>query len=450
MKKYIDIGKKLFPLNRSITGKGLYQSLKILKKRNKIIKIKKFNSGRNVFDWIVPPEWSVRNAYVEDSYGKKIIDFKKNNLHLVSYSTNVNKKISFQKLKKKIHIHPPIVKAIPYKTSYYKKDWGFCLSKQQLDYFNKKYLSNSIFKVFIDSSFKKNGNMHYGEAYIKGKSKKEILISTYLCHPSMANNELSGPLLSLALIDYFSKKKNFYSLRFLFLSETIGSIAYINKNFSQLKKNVIGGYVLSCVGNEKNFSYIQTKYANSISDYAISQTFKDLKIKPKKYSFLERGSDERQYNGANIPIATFCKSKFGSFKEYHTSLDDFKLVTAKGLKESFVVMKNTIKIFSLKEKLLKKNFENKTKKKTFISTVICEPFLEKRGLFPKKGLLVLKNDKISINRKNFTRIILDFLQYADGNNDLKKISFYIKQPINKVKKIFTFLQKKKLIKVLDN
>ena len=140
---------------------------------------------------------------------KKNYRFQKNNLHLVSYSTNVNKKISFQKLKKKKFIHPPIVKAIPYKTSYYKKDWGFCLSKQQLDYLIKKYLSNSIFKVFIDSFIQKNGNMHYGEAYIKGKSKKEILISTYLCHPSMANNELSGPLLSLALIDYFSKKKIF-------------------------------------------------------------------------------------------------------------------------------------------------------------------------------------------------------------------------------------------------
>ncbi len=206
MKKYINLGKKLFSLNRSITGKGLLDSLKILKKYNSSIKIKKFNSGEKVFDWKVPPEWEVNEAFVQDFKGKKIIDFKENNLHLIGYSVAVNKILKFKDLKKKIHFLKGQTNAIPYKTSYYKKDWGFCVNKKFFDHINKKYSNEDKFKIFIDSSFKNNGHMHYGEAYIKGKSKKEILISTYICHPSMANNELSGPLLTLAILDYLKKK----------------------------------------------------------------------------------------------------------------------------------------------------------------------------------------------------------------------------------------------------
>ena len=391
MKKYIELGKKLFPLNRSITGKGLFKTLKILKKENNSIKIKKFNSGEKVFDWKVPSEWQINNAYVKDFSGKKIIDFKNNNLHLVGYSTYIKKRIKFSELIKKIHFHDGNHNAIPYKTSYYRKDWGFCVNKKFFKYLIKKYSNNNLFQVVIDSKFKKNGFMHYGEAYIKGKNKKEILISTYICHPSMANNELSGPLLSLALLNYFEKKKNFYSLRFLFLTETIGTIAYINKNFKNLKKNVIGGYVLSCVGDTNNYSYIPTKYSNTITDYSIKKAFKDLNITPKTYSFLDRGSDERQYNSANIPIGTFCRTKFGAYKEYHSSLDNFNLVTSKGLKGSYKLMIKTIKNFPKDYNIYKYLDHKDPKKKNYLSTTVCEPFLEKRNLFPKEGLLIVKN-----------------------------------------------------------
>ena len=207
MKYYIDLGKKLFPLNRSITGSGTLKTLKILNKENNLIKIKKIKCGTKVFDWKVPSEWNVSQAYIKDKYGEKIVDFKNNNLHLISYSKKIKKKITFKELLKKIHTLPKNIEAIPYKTSYYRKDWGFCISEKYKKKLIKKYNKNNLFHININSKFNNNGYMNYGEAYIPGKSKKEILISTYVCHPSMANNELSGPLLSLALLNFFSKKK---------------------------------------------------------------------------------------------------------------------------------------------------------------------------------------------------------------------------------------------------
>ena len=166
---------------------------------------------------------------------------------------------------------------------------------------------------------------------IKGSSKQEILITTYICHPSMANNELSGPIVSMSLISYFLKKEIKKTLRFIFIPETIGSITYINKNFQKLRSNVIGGYNISCVGDENKFSCILSKYKNSLSDFALLETFKKFNSKFKKYSFLDRGSDERQFNSPfiDLGITTICKSKFGNFKEYHTSLDNFSFVTKK-------------------------------------------------------------------------------------------------------------------------
>ena len=206
--KYYNLGKNiLFPINRSITGKGIVKTLKILKQIHPKLKIKYFKSGKKVFDWIIPSEWNVKNAYVLDQVGEKIIDFKKNNLHLMGYSIPVNKKVSKKELLDKLFSSQKVKNAIPYVTSYYKKNWGFCVSKNHKNEINKKYKKDERFKILIDSNFKKNGNMPIGEYVIQGESKQEILISTYVCHPSMANNELSGPLLSMMLIDYFKKYK---------------------------------------------------------------------------------------------------------------------------------------------------------------------------------------------------------------------------------------------------
>ena len=190
----------------------------------------------------------------------------------------------------------------------------------------------------IKSSLNSNGYLNYGELVIKGQSKQEILISTYICHPSMANNELSGPIVSMSLINYFKKIKNLSkTIRFIFIPETIGSITYISKNLYDLKSNLIGGYNLSCIGDERQHSCLLSKYENSPSDKALIEAYKKLRIKYKKYSFLERGSDERQFNspGIDLPITSIFRSKYGEYPEYHTSLDNFSLVTIKGVKDGF-------------------------------------------------------------------------------------------------------------------
>ena len=251
MRKFFLIAKKiLFPITRSITGEGLKKTLKIIQKEFPKIKIKKIQSGTRVFDWKVPEEWNIKDAYVLDKYKKKIINFKKNNLHIISYSIPINKILNKAQLLKNLHCLKKQPNAIPYITSYYKKIWGFCITYNQKKIIDKNYKAKDKFKVVIKSNFNKKGYLNYGELILKGDSTQEILISTYVCHPSMANNELSGPIVSMGLIDYFQKKRLKKTLRFIFIPETIGSITYLNQNLVKLKKNVIGGFNISCIGLE--------------------------------------------------------------------------------------------------------------------------------------------------------------------------------------------------------
>ncbi len=426
LKKYYNLGKnKLFPICRSITGSGIRKTLKIIKKEFPKLKIKKVKSKTKVFDWEVPSEWNIDEAYILDKNKKKIIDFKNNNLHVVGYSNPFNKIISKKKLLKHLHSLPSKPNAIPYITSYYKNYWGFCLSNNQLTSIRKNYNDGDNFKVVLKSKLNKDGFLNYGEVVIRGKSKQEILISTYICHPSMANNELSGPIVSMSLIKYFMKRKKLNkTLRFLFIPETIGSITYLSKNLESLKQKVIGGYNLSCIGDEKTHSCMFSKYGKSLSDQALVEAYNSLKIKFKKYSFLERGSDERQYNspGIDLPIASIFRSKYGTYSEYHTSLDDFKIVTLKGLKGGFIVSKKAIE--KLCEYIIPKNL------------IMCEPKMDKRGLYPKIS---------SVETKDKVNNYMSFLQYSDGTNNLKNISKLINLSFNETKKIFKMLKSKKLI-----
>ena len=427
MKKIYLIGKKkLYPLCRSLTGSGVRETLKIIKKEFTNLQIKKVRSGTKVFDWTVPPEWNISEAYVIDKYGDKIIDFKKNNLHIIGYSTPIQKKLKKNELFKNLFFSKNQPDAIPYLTSYYKKKWGFCVSFNNFKKIKNFYSKNDSFQVVIKSSFKKNGQLNYGELILKGQSKQEILISTYICHPSMANNELSGPMVSMGLIDYFSKAKSLKkTLRFIFVPETIESITYLNKNIKNLKQNVIAGYNLTCIGDERQHSCMMSKYEDSPADLALIQAYKNLHIKKFKiYSFLERGSDERQYNspGIDLPIASIFRSKYGKYPEYHTSLDDFSLVTLKGITGGFKVAKEAINI-------ILNDIYPKYK-------VLCEPQLGKRGLYP-----LLSNKE----NKSYSRQYMDFLQYADGKNSLTTISNYIKLKLSLTKKIYILLKKKNLV-----
>ena len=428
MKKFYELGKNtLFPICRSLTGDGFRKSLKIIKSEFPELKIKKIRSGTKVFDWNIPKEWNIFDAYVLDKNNNKIINFKENNLHLVGYSIPINKYIKKKELLKNLYCLKNQPGAIPYITSYYKKRWGFCLSYNQLNKIKKEYSEKDSFKVVINSSFKKKGFLNYGELILKGQSRQEILISTYLCHPSMANNELSGPIVSMGLINFFRNlRKLEKTLRFIFIPETIGSISYLNKNLKNLKKNVIAGYNLSCIGDERQYSCMFSKYNNTPSDEAIIEAYKNLKIKKfKVYSFLERGSDERQYNspGIDLPIASIFRTKYGKFPEYHTSLDDFSLVTLKGITGGFNVAKEAIKII-LRNTYPKANF-------------LCEPQMGKRGLYPN---LSTKQKKTS--SKDF----LSFVQYSDGKNSIVKISKFIKLNLKTTKKIYKKLLSFKIIR----
>ena len=426
VKKYYNLGKNiLFPICRSITGKGTLKTLKLIKKEFKDLKIKKIKSGEKVFDWVIPPEWNIKEAYIVDKNGVKIVDFKNNNLHIIGYSIKVNRIIKKKDLIKNLFYLKAQPEAIPYITSYYKKRWGFCLTYNQFKEINIKYSDEDAFKVVINSNLNNNGSLNYGELIIKGKSKKEILISTYICHPSMANNELSGPIVSMSLINYFIGKKLNKTLRFIFIPETIGSIAYLSRNLKYLKRYVIGGYNLSCIGDERKHSCMLSKNENSPSDEALLLSYKKMNIRNYKiYPFLNRGSDERQYNspGIDLGITSIFRSKYTEYPEYHTSLDNFDVVTLKGLTGGYNVAKNSIKII-----------QNNTYP---ISKILCEPQMGKRGLYPTLSVK---------SKRKETKKFMDFLQYSDGLNSLNKISKLINLDIKSTKKIYKVLSKKNLL-----
>jgi aminopeptidase-like protein len=407
--------KDLFPLCRSITGEGVKKTLEYFIKVNPEFRIINFKSGLNVFDWKIPQVWNIKDAYIEHESGKKYAQFSKLNLHVVGYSVPINKIISKKDLLKHIYTQKDQPNSVPYVTSYYKKRWGFCLSENE-----KRKLPKGKYRVFIDSNFK-NGNLKVAQAVIKGSSKKEIFFSSYICHPSMANNELSGPVLLNAIMKYVKRKKRNFTYRFVLLPETIGSIAYLSKYKNIMKKNIICGYNLTCVGDDRAYSYVASRDGNTIADYFLDKNLKNVK-NFKKYHYTGRGSDERQYcsPGIDLPVCAFSRSK--SYKEYHTNKDDFKVVTQKGLVQSFKLMKKIIN-----------QIENSTFPKV---KIFCEPNLGKRNLYPtlsKKGSY------------NNIKIRMDLLAYADGSKSLDFISSLIKKPINKLTAEYKLLKSKGLL-----
>tara|TARA_B100000579_G_scaffold93878_2_gene74179 strand:- start:3161 stop:4468 length:1308 start_codon:yes stop_codon:yes gene_type:complete len=418
------IGLQKFP--RSITGKGNRQTLNSIKKVLPNLKLYNVKTGYKAFDWTVPDEWIFNDAYIEDPSGKKIVDAKKNFLHLVNYSHPIKKKISLNELNKNLFSYKKIPNAIPYVTSYYKKTWGFCITQNQ-----RKKFKKGLYKVNINTKFKK-GQLDYGEYFIKGYSKKEIFLSSYICHPYMANNEISGPTILTFLLDYFRKRKNYYSIRAVFIPETIGSIVYLSKKLPILKKNVIAGFNLSCLGDQRCYSFLPSRNGKTLSDRVSESVLKWTDKKYKKYSWLERGSDERQYcsPGVDLPVASVTRSKFGEYPEYHTSYDDFhRVVTPIGLLGSYELY---IKLIDA----IQNNYYPKYK-------ILCEPKLSKYNLYNP----LRKNKYYKYSHKStITDPIINILSYADGKNSLLDISDKIKLPIWSLIDICDELYKKKLIK----
>lgn len=440
-----ELMEELYPICRSITGNGVRKTLKILKKKIPL-KITEISTGTKVFDWKIPFEWNIKDAYVKNSQGERIIDFKKSNIHLLNYSIPINKKITQKELKLHLHTLPDKPDSIPYVTSYYKKNWGFCVAHNQLESFN-----DSHYDVKVDSSLKP-GSLTYGEFLKKGKISDEILISTYICHPSLCNDNLSGVVVSTMLAHILSKIDTYFSYRFLFVPETIGTIAWLSKNQKNLSK-IKGGLVITCVGDNGNFTYKKTKHGNSTIDKIINDVFKQSKKKIEIKNFFPYGSDERQFcsPGINLNMGVFMRTPYYEFKEYHTADDNLKFISKTALSDSlFMILKiiftiETKKFIEQKSKI-KKIINNKSDVYLNLSPK-CEPQLGKRKLYRNisKSRLVDKynpQDVIEIS-------ILWILNYSDGNHSLKDISKISGLPIKLLKNSSQLLLKKSLLKKLN-
>jgi len=387
---------ELFPYNRSLTGTGVRKTLEYIKDLLPKLEIFEVPSGTNAFDWTVPKEWTINDAWIADLSGNKLIDFKNNNLHVMGYATPVDRIVTRDELEAHLYSLADQPDAIPYITSYYKENYGFCLTQTQRD-----SLGDGPFHIFIDSRLF-NGNMTYAELFIPGETQDEIFFSTYVCHPSMANNELSGPVVATALAKHIqSLEVRRYSYRFLFTVENIGATYYVSKNLTRMQSNIKAGWVLTCMGDNRTYSYVPSRVGNSLTDSISRRVLQDLGEEFKEYSWLDGGSDERRYNspGVELPIGSLMRSMYGEYPEYHTSLDNLEVVSPAGLNGGLIMLQNAVRI-------LETNFHLR------INT-LCEPQLGKRGLYP------------NISTKSSTaevRNLMNVISFLDGNLDLLEIA----------------------------
>jgi aminopeptidase-like protein len=394
--KIYELACELFPINRSITGQGVRETLRILQRELSDLQIHEVPSGTPCFDWSVPKEWNICDAYIIGPDGKKIADFHENNLHVVGYSTPVDKTVSLSELKRHLYSLPEQPDAIPYVTSYYEERWGFCIEDKK-----KALLKKGEYKVYIDSTLK-HGSLTYGEIIIPGNSEKEVFLSTYICHPSMANNEVSGPVVTTFLGKWLqSLRSRKYTYRIVFVPETIGSIAYISFNLGQLKKHVIAGFNVTCVGDERAYSYLPSRSGNTLADRVAIHVLNHISPDFKKYSYFNRGSDERQYcsPGVDLPVVSVMRSKYREYPEYHTSKDDLDFISPEGLFGGYNSLKQCIICLERNETLCMSN--------------PCEPQLGKRNLHPTLG---------ARDAYNSIKIVMGLIGYCDGTKDLLEIA----------------------------
>ena len=382
---------ELYPICRSITGNGVRETLNILAKHLPV-QIHEIQSGTNVFDWAVPNEWNIRDAFIKNTKGERVVDFKQSNLHVVSYSQPIHEKMTLEALKPHLHTLPDQPDLIPYRTSYYKESWGFCLSHLQL-----MELKDEEYEVCIDSTNEK-GHLTLGEYFLKGETSQEILISCHICHPSLCNDNLSGMALAVFLAKALGSINCRYSYRFLFIPGTIGSITWLALHESEVG-NIKNGLVLTGIGDSGAVTYKKSRQGNAEIDRAFTHI---LQASGKEFSaidFFPYGYDERQYcsPGFNLPVGCFMRTPHGKYPEYHTSGDNLSFVQPQYLEESFNYCWQALT-------LLENN-------KTFLSqNPKCEPQLGKRGLYKAMG-----GDSEGANRE---MAMLWVLNLSDGHHSL--------------------------------
>ena len=357
---------QLYPICRSITGNGFRETLNIIKGYIPV-QVREVPTGTEVYDWTVPKEWNIKDAYIKNSQGEKVVDFYNSNLHVVNYSVPVHQKISFEELKRHLFTLPDYPNWIPYRTSYYQENWGFCLTHEQ--YLN---LPDGEYEVVIDSTLKP-GYMTYGEYFIAGETAEEVLISCHSCHPSLCNDNLSGIAVAVFLAQYLSQLSLRYSYRFLFIPGTIGSVTWLCHNEAQVR-NIKHGLVLTCLGDGGKFTYKKSRQdqaeIDKVTEYVLSKSGKEYEV----IDFFPYGYDERQYcsPGFNLAVGCFMRSPHGSFPEYHTSADNLDFVKPEYVAESYIQCLAVLTILENNKTYLSKNPK-------------CEPRLGKRGLYRAVG-----------------------------------------------------------------
>jgi len=408
---------RLFPLFRSITGEGVRQTLDILGEYLPLT-VEEVPTGTEVFDWTIPKEWVIREAWIKDSQGREIINITNSNLHVLNYSEPIDRMVSLSELKEHVFTIPHLPEAVPYVTSYYKERWGFCMSHDQLT-----ALEEDQYHVYIDSD-KIDGFLNYAEAILTGKSTKEILITSYICHPSMANNELSGPIVAAFL---YNRLKNWehreFTYRFVFHPETIGSIAYLAKYGRHLKEHMHSGMVLTCLGGKD----YPLSYKMSRNEEAPLNELVDFVVNYEKWNLLIRpftplyGSDERQYcsPGFNLPVGQFSRMIYGQYHGYHNSLDTKETMSIDALLQSLNELEEILKLQELNGYYCNlKPFG--------------EPMLSKYDLYPDlnspnswRG----STNTIIDNRQHLNQILM-LLNYSDGNHSLVNIAKKMQYPLS--------------------
>jgi aminopeptidase-like protein len=415
-----DLLERLFPICRSLTGDGVRQTLAILREVAEF-DIKEVPSGTQVYDWVIPDEWNIRSGYLETLSGERIVDFADNNLHVVNYSIPVDQELSFDELEPHLHSLPDLPEAVPYRTTYYDRQWGFCLTHRQFMQLDP----DARYHAFIDSTLEPGG-MTYGETLLEGTSGTEFLVSTYCCHPSLANDNLSGIVLwALLLRELRQRDQTRHSYRFIIVPETIGAIAYLNLHEAEMRR-VAGGFIPTTVAGPGSFGFKHTFLGDHLIDRVIAQTFTELDLDHVAYPFDVNGSDEAHYSAPffRIPIGTICKDKYYEYDYYHTSLDNLEFIRSENLVESLKLYMSAIEKLEL----------NRCYRSLY---PYSEPMLGKRGLYPRTGGTI-KQRAVDLNKGHLERAYtisgksviygneLDAIRWlmfhGDGNNTLLDIA----------------------------